>query len=127
MAARGKKKLTPLESLIMDAVWELKQASVKQVQEHLKSSKPMAYNTVMTMMQIMREKGFLISKREGKKDVYRAKISKDQMAKHGIREMLDRFFAGSTSAFISQLLDNENISSEEIKAIRKEIEKKLEK
>ena len=57
------RKLTELESVIMDAVWTLEQATVRDIQEHLKAVRPMARNTVLTMMGILRDKGFLSSVR----------------------------------------------------------------
>ena len=63
MAKKREIKLTPLEALIMDCVWDLSSATVRQVQDRLKRAKPMAYNTVLTMMGILREKGFLRSRR----------------------------------------------------------------
>ena len=51
------KKLTPLETLIMNVLWDESPVAVKQVQQRLESSRPMAYNTVLMMMRIPREKG----------------------------------------------------------------------
>ncbi len=58
------RRLTTLETLIMNALWEESPAAVRQIQERLMRVKPMAYNTVLTMMRILREKGFLTSERE---------------------------------------------------------------
>ncbi len=125
MAGKNARRLTPLESLIMDSVWTLSRATVRQVQESLQPVKPMAYNTVLTMMRILRDKGFLASKREGRLDVYRPRITREQMARRSLREVLDRFFAGSAEALVSQLLDSENLSAEAIKAIRREVDRQL--
>ena len=65
------KRLTPLETLIMNVLWDESPAAVRQVQQRLESIKPMAYNTVLTMMRILREKGFLVSERSGRSDLYR--------------------------------------------------------
>ena len=59
-------KLTPLETIIMNALWDQSPAAVKQVRERLKTVKPMAYSTVLTMMRILRDKGFLASVRQAK-------------------------------------------------------------
>ena len=118
-------KLTELESVIMDAVWELGQATVRDVQEHLQAARPMARNTVLTMMGILRDKGFLVSTREGRADVYRPTVSRNQMSRHSLREVLDRFFGGSAFALVSQLLDSGDVGTEEIEAIRKEINRRL--
>jgi BlaI family penicillinase repressor len=118
-------KLTPLESIIMDAVWGRSEATVRQVRASLKSSRPMAYNTVLTMMRILRDKGFLTSQRQGRVDVYRPLISREHMAHRGLRELMHRFFAGSAKALVSQLLETESLNKAEIQAIREEINAKL--
>jgi len=109
----------------MDAVWTLEQATVREVQEHLQHSRPMARNTVLTMMGILRDKGFLVSTREGRADVYHPKVSRNQVSSHSLSDVLDRFFGGSAFALVSQLLDSTEVGVEEIKAIRKEINRRL--
>ena len=119
------KRLTPLEALIMDSVWDMGETTVRQVRERLQPIKPMAYNTVQTMMGILRRKGFLHSKREGRKDVYRPRVRREQMARRSLNELLDRFFAGSAKGLVSQLIESEKLSTEEIKAIRRAVDEKL--
>jgi predicted transcriptional regulator len=118
-------KLTELESVIMDAVWTLEQATVRDVQERLKAVRPMARNTVLTMMGILRDKGFLTSTREGRKDLYRPTVSREQVSGHLLRDVMNRCFAGSAHALVSQLLDSEDLDTEEIKAIRRELNRRL--
>lgn len=118
-------KLTELESVIMDAVWELGQATVRDVQEHLQAKRPMARNTVLTMMGILRDKGFLQSTREGRTDLYTPAVSREQVSNGLLRDMMQRFFSGSAHALVSQLLDSGDVSTEEIEAIRKEINRRL--
>lgn len=118
-------KLTELESVIMDAVWELGQATVREVQEHLREARPMARNTVLTMMGILRDKGFLQSTREGRTDLYTPTVSREQVGGGLLRDIMQRFFSGSAHAMVSQLLDCGDLDPEEIKAIRKEINWRL--
>ena len=120
------KKLTPLETLIMNALWDESPAAVKQVQGRLKSVKPMAYSTVLTMMRILRDKGFLVSERQGKADLYRPVVSRDDAGRRSLGEVIDSFFSGSAEALVSQLLDGRSLSDEELKAIRAELDKTLE-
>ena len=119
------RKLTELESVIMDAVWTLEQATVRDIQEHLKAVRPMARNTVLTMMGILRDKGFLSSVREGRTDLYRPTVSREQVSGHLLRDVMNRCFAGSAHALVSQLLDCGDIDSEEIKAIRRDLTRRL--
>ncbi len=125
MSRKKEKRLTPLEALVMSSVWELSEATVREVQEQLKSVKPLAYNTVLTMMRILRDKGFLESRREGRLDLYRPRVTREQMGRRSLSEVLDRFFSGSARALVSQLLDSETLSAQEIKAIRREVDRKL--
>jgi BlaI family penicillinase repressor len=120
------KKLTRLETLIMNALWDESPAAVKQIQERLKSVKPMAYSTVLTMMRILRDKGFLVSERQGKADLYRPVVSRDDAGRRSLGEVIDSFFSGSAEALVSQLLDGRSLSDEELKAIRAELDKTLE-
>ncbi len=120
-------KLTPLEAVIMDCVWDLSRATVRQFQEGIEASRPMASNTVLTMMGILREKGFLRSKREGRADVYQPCVTREQVARRSLREMCDRFFAGSARGLISELLDSGRLSTEDIREVRREIDRKLRK
>lgn len=123
----GSQKLTPLESLIMNCLWDTTQATVREVQEILEPVKPMAYNTVLTMMRILRDKGFLTSVRNGRMDVYTPAVGREEIARHSLRDLMDRFFAGSATALVSQLLDSEELKPDEIEAIRKEVDRKIKK
>jgi predicted transcriptional regulator len=122
---KGAQKLTELEGVIMDAVWALGRATVRGVQEHLQASRPMARNTVLTMMGILRDKGFLTSTRDGRTDVYLPAVSREQVSRRSLDDILSRFFGGSARALVSQLLDSEELDPEEIKAIRRELNRRL--
>jgi len=119
------RKLTPLETLIMNVLWDESPAAVKQVQERLKSVKPMAYNTVLTMMRILRDKGFLTSEPKGRADLYRPIVTREDMGRRSLCELIDSFFSGSAEALVSQLLDGQSLSDEELTAIRAELDKAL--
>ena len=119
------KRLTPLETLIMNALWDDSPAAVKQVQERLESVKPMAYSTVLTMMRILREKGFLASERQGKADIYRPVVSREDAGRRSLGEVIDSFFSGSAEALVSQLLNGQTLSDEELTAIRGELDRTL--
>jgi predicted transcriptional regulator len=119
------RKLTPLETLIMNALWDESPASVKQVRERLKSVKPMARNTVLTIMRILRDKGFLASEREGRADLYRPTVSREDVGRRSLGELIDSFFSGSAEALVSQLLDGQSLSDDELTAIRAELDRTL--
>ena len=94
-------------------------------QERLKSVKPMAYSTVLAMMRILRDKGFLASERQGKADYYRPTVSREDAGRRSLGEVIDSFFAGSAEALVSQLLNGQSLSDEELTAIRAELDRTL--
>ena len=119
------KKLTSLETLIMNVLWDESPASVMQVRERLESVKPMARNTVLTVMRILRDKGFLTSEREGRADYYRPTVTREDAGRRSLSELIDSFFSGSAEALVSQLLDGQSLSDEELTAIRAELERTM--
>jgi predicted transcriptional regulator len=119
------RKLTPLETLIMNVLWDESPAAVKQIRERLKNVKPMAYSTVLTMMRILREKGFLVSERKGKADLYRPIVTRDAAGRRSLGEVIESFFSGSAEALVSQLLNSQSLSDEELTAIRAELDRTL--
>lgn len=125
MKTPARRRLTPLETMIMEAVWELSEATVREVRERLKPRKPMAYNTVLTMMRILRDKGFLASERNGRLDVYRPLVTREEAGRRSLRETLSNFFAGSAQELVNHLLESEDLSREEIRAIRRAVDRKL--
>ncbi len=80
---------------------------------------------MLTVLRILRDKGFVTSRREGRADVYRPTLSRDQASRRPLRELLDRFFAGSATALVSQLLDTADLDPDEILAIRAEVDARL--
>ena len=121
------RKLTPLETMIMNVLWDESPAAVRQVQERLNTVKPMAYNTVLTIMRILRDKGFLVSEREGRSDLYRPVVTREDMGRRSLGEVIDSFFSGSAEALVSQLLDGQSLTDEELAAIREELDRALER
>ena len=119
------KRLTPLETLIMNVLWDESPAAVKQVQERLTTVKPMVYNTVLTIMRILRDKGFVVSEREGRSDLYRPVVTREDMGRRLLGEVIDSFFSGSAEALVSQLLDGQSLTDEELTAIRAELDRTL--
>ena len=122
MTTRNNKRLTQAEMQIMNTLWSLSEATVRQVQENLKSKKKPAYNTVLTLMRILRDKGIVASHREGKTDIYHPLVTRKQVGRNYLDEMLQVFFSGSASALVSQLLESKEVDREELAEIRKMLE-----
>ena len=85
----------PLELLCLRALWSLQQGSVKEVQRIVAQTRPLAYTTIMTVLERLLRKGKLERRKVGRSFVYAPTASRDEMRRTAIRELLDGFFDGS--------------------------------
>ncbi len=116
---------TKAEFEILKILWDSgAPMRVREVLEILNrdAESPRAYTTVMTLMNIMADKGFLDREAEGKAFRYRPARPRERTLKNMLGDTLSRVFDGSATALVAQLLDNAKPSPDELKEIRKLIE-----
>ena len=111
--------LTPLELDIMDALWRAGSGTVQTVRDGLGSRRPLAYNTVQTILTILHRKGRVKRRLVGKAFVYAPKLSKQQAATAMIRSLIDRVFGGSPVELVMTMLEDEQIRREDLRRIRR--------
>jgi predicted transcriptional regulator len=85
----------PLELLCLKALWRLEEANVKAVQGVVGETRPLAYTTIMTVLERLLRKGKLARRKVGRSFVYKALASQEELRRAAVRELLDGFFAGS--------------------------------
>jgi len=113
--------LTGQELEIMKQVWKLKTATVRQVYEALLERRKIAYTTVMTMMNILEQKGFL-KKRPGERAfVYAPSRPERQVIRAMVREFLDRVFNGAAEPLLVHLMEDERLTAADLEEIRRTI------
>ena len=112
---------TPAELEILDVLWDLKKATVREVYEELSKRKSTTYTTVLKFMQIMQSKGLVIRDEQGKAHVYRAKQSQRQMQSTIVGTLLDRVFRGSALSLVQHVLETKPATREELEMIRQMI------
>jgi predicted transcriptional regulator len=99
--------LGPLEQELMDYLWKKENVSVKEVHNHLKNRRKIAYTTVMTLMSRLTEKGFLVRRLEKHSYLYTARKSKEQTAKQVIKNivdsLIDQYGKEAVAAFTDEL------------------------
>ena len=120
MARKKSPNLTEAELRLMDVVWEKGEATVSEVAEALPRDLGLAYNTVLTTMRILEEKGFLrhSKSKEGRAFVYRAVVGRDEASRTAVRYLVSRFFRNSPELLVLNLLEDEEISRKELRRIR---------
>jgi predicted transcriptional regulator len=87
--------LPPLELLCLKALWSLQEGNVKDVRQIVAQARPLAYTTIMTVLDRLVRKGRITRRKVGRAFVYSPQTSRDFMRRAAIRELLDGFFDGS--------------------------------
>jgi predicted transcriptional regulator len=121
MARKRSRNLTDGEHRIMEVLWEKGTATVAEVADALAGKDGSAYTTVLTMMRIMRDKGYLSCRKEGRAHVYTPRINRDTAARRAVRHVLSRFFSGSPGELVLSFLRNEDLSADELDELKRKI------
>ena len=111
--------LTEVELEIMHVVWQLGDATVKQVHDVLAARRPVAYTTVMTMLGLLAKKGHLKREESGKAFVYRPAHPKGRVVSKMLDDFVARVFHGSARPLVLALLKDRRISKRDLEEISK--------
>ena len=109
----------------MKVVWDRGRVTVRDVYETLRERRKIAYTTVMTMMTILDQKGFL--KRTPGDDrafVYEPAKSRQAVTRAMVNEFLDRMFGGSASPLMLHLIEDKHVTEKDLDELRRAIRKK---
>jgi BlaI family penicillinase repressor len=120
------KELTKAEDQIMQVLWRLQKAFVKDLIDELPKPKP-AYNTVSTIIRILETKGFVDHKAYGKTHEYFPLVSKEKYTKFYLNNMVTGYFEGSLHNLVSFFANENKLDLKEIDQLMshlKEIKKK---
>jgi len=118
-------KLTDAELEIMHVVWELDGATVRTVHDRLNQRRTLAYTTVMTMMNILEEKGHLTRRKQGRAYRYEPVRPKSQVISGMVDDFVGKVFEGSARPLVLGLVKDRKLSEkdlEEIARLIKEVE-----
>ncbi|TYQ00466.1 putative transcriptional regulator [Tenacibaculum adriaticum] len=116
------KQLTKAEEQIMQVLWLLKEASVKEVIAELDEPKP-AYNTVSTIIRILETKEFVGHKAKGRGYVYHPLIEKREYSNQSLHKLMDGYFGGSFKSMVSFFMKENKMDVNELENILKEVNK----
>ena len=120
MARKKSLNLTESELRLMDVVWEKGSATVADVADALPKELGLAYNTVLTTLRILEEKGYLRHTKpdEGRAFVYTAVVGRNEAGRNAVRYLVSRFFQNSPELLVLNLLEDEDLSERELARIR---------
>ena len=123
--ARGSiDKLGALQKAVMEAVWDLGEATVQQVRDRLQREPLPVYTTVLSVMQKLEKAGWLGHRSRGRVYVYQPTRSRDEADSSTARALLRRVFGGDPLRLFQHILADEDLSDGDLAALRKMIERK---
>jgi predicted transcriptional regulator len=111
--------LTPQELAIMKVIWRMGSATVRDVYEELRAERTIAYTTVMTMMRILEDKGYLTKSSADRAFVYAPAKPRQQVVGAMVRDFVDRVFDGASGSLLVHLAKDNRLTDKQRRAIAK--------
>src|SRR5262245_2782116 len=123
--------LTNLEVAVMCVIWDAspRPLTVREVVDELNRDrkKPLAYNTVQTILTILKDKGVARSRPgAGRAHEFRARLSPEEVPSSMVGDLVDRLFDGQAHALLLKLVEHESLSRAELLDLKQLIEHELE-
>jgi predicted transcriptional regulator len=115
---RKSENLTEVEQRVMEVLWSSGSGTVSEVLAAVDTPKPLAFNTVQTMLRILEQKGYVEHTEEGRAFRYYSVVDKEAASRSAVQSVVRRFF-GSPGALALNLLQSEALSEDELTRIRR--------
>jgi len=119
-------KPTEGELELLTILWDRGQATVRELFDAVNITRPVVYTGVLKLLQIMTDKGLVERNESERAHVYRAAVAREETQRRFMREISDRFFAGSAAQLALRALEMETASEEDLNEIRKLLRRKRE-
>ena len=110
LSSNESRPLTSLQQAILDFIWSSETATAEQVREAIARQHPLKESSVRTLLSRLESSGYLAHTLEGKTFVYRATAPPKSIAARAVRNIIDRFCAGSVEQFLTGMVDEKVLS-----------------
>lgn len=117
-------RFTARELDIMSVLWERGPSTVSEVQDSLPDE--LAYTTVLTVLRVLEDKGHVTHTTEGRAHRYAPLVERQAAGKSALKRITDRLFAGSPELLLTRLVEDENVSDDELRRMRDLLQRRLE-
>jgi BlaI family transcriptional regulator, penicillinase repressor len=108
---------TPGEFRLLERLWRLEEATIDDLLVHSKEDPPPNYKTVQTLLRLMENKKLISHRVRGRAFVFYPRVRRDQIHRLSIRSFLDRYFQGSRTELLQNLLQDERIGAAELQEL----------
>lgn len=107
------------ETEIARAVWDLGEATVGQVFDHLIAHKEIDYSTVQTYIRRLEAKGYITARRVGRNKIYRPKVRPGKVIGEAIDDLMNRLFDGEVLPLMKHLINDRGIADDDLVELRR--------
>ena len=114
--------LTEAELRLMEVLWQKGPATVQEILQGLPETAPLAYNSVLTTIRILEQKGYVKHVKDGRAHVYTPLIQREDATRSEIRRLVNRFFGSSHELLVLNILEDQTVDAKELKRLRKMLE-----
>ena|ERR1700761_2189148 len=118
MPPKKSNTLTEAELRLMRILWRRGESAVNDLVTDLADSEPLAYNSVLTTIRILEQKGYVTHRQEGRAFVYSPTIAEHEASRSEVRHVLGRFFGNSREQLLLSLLGDEDLSPDELQRLK---------
>ncbi|MGP8252290.1 MAG: BlaI/MecI/CopY family transcriptional regulator [Terracidiphilus sp.] len=122
MPPRKSSTLTEAELRLMKILWRRGESAVTDLVAGLPEGEPLAYNSVLTTIRILEQKGYVDHRQEGRAFVYRPCVAEDAASRSEVKHVLSRFFGDSRERLLLSLLGDDEITPAELERLKAAIE-----
>ncbi len=118
MPPKKSNTLTEAELRLMKILWRRGESAVNDLVAAIPAAETLAYNSVLTTIRILEQKGYVEHRQEGRAFIYRPCVAEQEASRTEVRHVLSRFFGDSREQLLLSLLGDEDISAEELQRLK---------
>jgi predicted transcriptional regulator len=122
MPRRKSNTLTEAELRLMDVLWKRGPSTVAEVAGALPDRPALAYSSVLTILRILEQKGYVRHSKEGRAFIYDPVVGREEARRSAVDHLVSRFFENSPELLVLNVLGSEQIGPEELRRLRKLLE-----
>lgn len=118
MPRKPSQQLTEAELRLMNVLWNRGSGTVGDIADAVDAEPPLAYNSILTTLRILENKGFVRHTKQSRAFIYEPLINREEASGGAVRHLLARFFNNSPALLMANLLKDERIRKRDLEKLR---------
>jgi len=125
MKKKKSELLTEVELEFMNELWALGEGTVRNVLQNLPDDRNLAYTSAATILRILEQKGFVTSRKAGKRHVYSPTLAKDTYQSRSLKDLSMKLFDDTPASLVARLVNDDELTEEALGQIRALVDRRL--